>query len=56
MASKRVIDLIKEYFSIGELVSPDTLSYLGERKCWELFGDNARMMFYHVRKSYGKPL
>lgn len=55
MASKKVIEQIKPYFSIRELVSPYVYSKRGER-AWDLFTDETLMMLLRVRIFYGKSL
>jgi hypothetical protein len=47
---------VKRYFSILELVPEKVFEELSEDKCWNLFSNEALYMLVSVREAWGKPL
>ena len=51
-----LVEDVKRYFSILELVPESVFKELGEDKCWNLFPDESLFMLVTVREAWGKPL
>lgn len=51
-----LVEDVKRYFSILELVPEKVFQELGESASWNLFSNEALYMLVSVRESWGKPL
>ena len=48
--------MISKYFSIEEIVSPETLAAKGEEACWTAFPSHVLDSLLKLREAYGRPI